>query len=81
MIILKKKRQEYLFLKPILKQVSVLITLTSVCLTLTSCSVIKRPPKEAQEIRTWWGNKQEIVDFLNSPSAKADRWVCEAIGE
>ena len=38
-------------------------------------------PKEAEEKRVFWGNKMQVIDFLNSPSAKADRWIVEALGQ
>lgn len=27
----------------------------------------------------WWGTKVEIVDFLASPDAKAEKWIIQAI--
>lgn len=37
--------------------------------------------KQPEAIRVWWGNKDEIKDFLDSPQAQSSRWVIEAIGE
>jgi hypothetical protein len=36
---------------------------------------------ETKEVRVYWGKKEEIKLFLDSPSAKAERWLVEALGE
>ena len=66
--------------KPRLKQASALLLLTLALITSISCSKIKQPT-EAPELRVYWGDKQAIKDFLDSPSAKAERWVVEALGK
>lgn len=48
---------------------------------LTSCSLLKPKTIEPKEVRVWWGSKEQIKTFLDSPQAQANRWVCEAIGE
>ena len=48
---------------------------------LTSCVGRKSPSNEAKELRSYWGNKEQCITFLNSPSAKSNRWLCEAIGD
>ena len=50
----------------------------TVCLNLTACS---RTKKESKEVRSWWGSKEQICEFLNTPEAKAERWLVEALGE
>jgi PBP1b-binding outer membrane lipoprotein LpoB len=37
--------------------------------------------KAPTAVNVWWGSKQEIIDFLNSPQAQANRWMVESIGE
>jgi hypothetical protein len=34
---------------------------------------------ETRELRSFWGTKQEIIDFLNSPQAMAKRWLIQAL--
>ena len=29
--------------------------------------------------QVWWGNKTEIITFLNSPDAKAEKWFIQDI--
>jgi len=34
-----------------------------------------------KEQRVFWGNKEEIKQFLDKPEAQAQRWLLQAIGE
>lgn len=29
--------------------------------------------------QVWWGSKKEIIKFLDSPEAKADKWMIQDI--
>ena len=75
---LKKKGVISLFTKQLLKKLGVCLILMTVCLNLTACS---RTKKESKEVRSWWGSKEQICEFLNTPEAKAERWLVEALGE
>ena len=44
------------------------------CKTLTPNNA-----KQDDGIPIWWGTRQECIDFLSSPQAKAIRWKVEAI--
>jgi len=35
--------------------------------------------KELKEISVWWGSKEEIKTFLDSPQAKSKRWMVQAL--
>lgn len=49
--------------------------------TSLSCSRTRQVRLDAENIRTFWGSKQECVDFLQSDKAIFERWLVEAIGE
>jgi len=59
----------------------VLLLLISSCLICVSGCKTSPATNEIKEIRVWWGNKEEIKIFLDSPQAKAKRWLVEALGE
>jgi len=63
-----------------LRKLGVLLILALILINLTGCYEIRRN-KEAKEQRVFWGNKNEVIGFLNSPQAKAERWIVEALGE
>ena len=64
------------------KSLIVLWLLTSVSLlSISGCVTHQTPVKEPAEIRMWWGDKESINSFLESPNAKAKKWLLEAIGE
>jgi hypothetical protein len=48
---------------------------------LTGCLLQKPKTIKPQELRVWWGNKEEIKSFLDRPEATANRWVVEAVGQ
>ena len=48
-------------------------------MSLTGC--LKTPAIVTKETRVWWGNKEQVCEFLNTPEAKADRWLVQALGE
>jgi len=79
-ITVKKNGQNFCGGKPMIRKLSALSILIIGLITLTSCSVIKSKPKSI-ELRTYWGNKTEVIDFLNSDKAKAERWLVQAVGE
>lgn len=61
----------------------IIVLTMSVVFLLPGCSTVSsifnRPPKvETKEV--WWGTKQECIDFLNSPQAKAKRWFVQSLG-
>ena len=42
---------------------------------------IKEPKViEEKEVKIFWGKKEEIKLFLDSPNAKSERWLIEALG-
>ena len=48
---------------------------------LTGCLKTAQAPTEPKAIRVWWGNKEDIKNFMDSPSAQSLRWVVEAVGD
>lgn len=49
------------------------------CSTTAGGSLFNREAKvETKEV--WWGTKEEIKTFLDSPQAKARRWFIQALG-
>lgn len=49
--------------------------------TMTGCASINNIfHKKPTSTEVWWGTKQEIIDFLNSPQATKERWYIEATG-
>ena len=48
---------------------------------ITGCASINNIfHKKPTSSEIWWGTKQEIIDFLNSPQATKERWYIEATG-
>ena len=59
-----------------------LLCIAIISLSVSGClTSSKTLPKEAEEVRVYWGSKEECINFLGSPSAKAERWLCEALGK
>ena len=52
-----------------------------VFLFLQGCATTKpiSTPTYSGEKIVWWGTKAEVVEFLNSPEAKAERWRVESL--
>lgn len=48
---------------------------------LIGCLGTKQQIKEPESFSSFWGTKQEIVEFLNGPHAQSNRWIIERIGE
>ena len=38
-----------------------------------------KQPKQAEAINVWWGSREEIKAFLDSPNAQANDWVIRAL--
>ena len=57
-----------------------ILLLSFIIFTLIGC-VKQKEVIEEKEVRVFWGRKEEIKIFLNSPTAKAERWLIEALGE
>jgi hypothetical protein len=49
---------------------------------LPGCGVFNHSnvPIAPKPVQVWWGTKQEIKTFLDSPEAQAKRWIVESIG-
>jgi hypothetical protein len=47
---------------------------------LTNSCVIGNKVK-IKEVKVFWGDKTEIIEFLNSPRAQAERWLIQSLGE
>jgi len=56
-----------------------LILISFICLTMIGC-IKKSIVMEEKENRVFWGKKEEIKLFLDSPSARSERWLIEALG-
>lgn len=52
-----------------------------VFLVLQGCATTKpsSTPTYSGEKIVWWGTKAEVISFLNSPEAKAERWRIESL--
>ena len=58
------------------------MTLISLLLvSLIGCSKTVPTAKQPKAIRVWWGTKEQIVSFLETPEAQSERWIVEAIGD
>lgn len=62
-----------------IKQLSVWSLLIVISIGLCSCSRTKL--KIDKEVRHFWGSKDQIVEFLGKPEARAERWEILAIGD
>jgi hypothetical protein len=50
--------------------------------TLPGCSMFHgKGSTQVPATQAWWGTKEEIKTFLDSPQAQAKRWYIESIGE
>lgn len=59
-----------------------ILTVTFLMLFLPGCvTANKTVDKTPAKVSIWWGTKEEIKTFLDSPSAQAKRWVVESIGD
>ena len=61
-----------------IKKLSVSLGLIAVSLILISCARIT-PKITSEPVTKYWGTKQEVINFLQSPKAAADRWLLEAL--
>jgi hypothetical protein len=60
----------------------IILSLVFVMLFIPGClGVNKNIDKTPAKVAVWWGTKTEVIDFLNSPQAQANRWMVESIGE
>ncbi len=50
-----------------------------ITLAFSGCATFKRPTNAYIGEQVWWGNKEEIIAFLNSPDAVAERWFIQDI--
>lgn len=57
-----------------------LLFISVICFTMIGCAKITKPI-EVKEVRVYWGTKADIQLFLDSPQAKSERWLVEALGE
>lgn len=55
-----------------------IIALTLI-LMLSGCTSFSSGKEVNTGDQVWWGTKTEIVEFLNSPEATADRWIIQDI--
>ena len=46
----------------------------------SGCVTSHNSPQKIEALREWHGSKQDIIDFLGSPQAQAERWEVLAIG-
>lgn len=46
---------------------------------LSGCSVFSNHKKAELGDSLWWGSKTEIIDFLNSPEATAEKWIIQSL--
>ena len=59
-----------------------LLSLAFLLLFIPGCAGIgQNVDKAPAKVAIWWGTKEEIKAFLDSPQAQANRWVVESIGE
>ena len=67
---------------PIVKNATMKLTIIGLFLicgmSITGC--LRTQPK-VKETRVWWGSREEVCSFLNSPEAKSERWFVQALGE
>jgi len=63
------------------KKLKDLIGLIIVSVILSSCLLTHQTISKPKEQRTFWGTKQEVIEFLNSPNAQSNRWLVEALGD
>lgn len=60
----------------------ILLSLTFLLLFVPGCVGINQNVNKAPTaVAVWWGTKEEIKIFLDSPQAQANRWMIESIGE
>jgi len=77
---MKEKRNYYFLENAMTKNLNgYFLLILSLCV-LTGCARTK-PKINDPEIRAYWGDKTQIATFLDSPSAKSERWLIEALGE
>ena len=59
----------------------ILLALASIFI-ISGCQTQKQPvPVVIKEQRVFWGNKDEIKIFLDSPKAQSERWFVQALGD
>jgi hypothetical protein len=59
------------------KVLSVLLLLMISSSIIMGCA--KTPRIVNSEVTVWWGNKEQIKAFLDSPQAQAERWIVQAL--
>lgn len=72
---LMKNRNSYVKVNGLLKRLTGILLVLSVCITLAGCL---RTDKSVHAI---WGTKKKIITILQSPQAKADKWLCVSIDD
>jgi hypothetical protein len=56
-----------------------LIFLTGLIILTSSCATPTGTKTQAPAVKVWWGNAEEIKQFLDGPQAQAERWFIQAI--
>ena len=58
-----------------------IVLILSLMILFSGCQTQKPTIPIVKEQRVYWGNKEEVKTFLDSPKAMAERWFIQAVGD